>query len=84
MKKKKISLLEAARLIGISKKSLDDYYCQLRLGEGFNFDFTTHLYEKMGVLRSYVKGFKPEQNRSRRRQNQHHPKELKIINYYDI
>ncbi len=29
---KKINLQEAAEMIGISKKSLDDYYYQLRLG----------------------------------------------------
>ena len=36
---KRMNLQEAAREIGISKKSLDDYYCQLRLAEmnGFNF-----------------------------------------------
>jgi hypothetical protein len=29
---KKINLQEAAKAIGVSKKSLDDYYYQLRLG----------------------------------------------------
>ena len=29
---RRLNLQDAARLVGISKKSLDDYYCQLRLG----------------------------------------------------
>ena len=30
--KKRLNLQDAAKIVGISKKSLDDYYCQLRLG----------------------------------------------------
>ncbi len=30
--KEKLSLIEAAKRVGVSKKSLDDYYYQLRLG----------------------------------------------------
>jgi hypothetical protein len=37
--KNRVSLQEAAKMIGISKKSLDDYFYQLRLGEQFNFNF---------------------------------------------
>lgn len=29
--KNKINLQDSAKVLGISKKSLDDYYCQLRL-----------------------------------------------------
>jgi hypothetical protein len=29
---KKVSLQEAAKIVGLPKKSLDDYYYQLRLG----------------------------------------------------
>ena len=32
---KKMNLQESAEVIGISKKSLDDYYYQLRLGEKY-------------------------------------------------
>lgn len=56
---KKMSLSEAARAVGVSKKSLDDYYYQLRLGEFYNFDFTNNLHEKVGILRGYVKAFRP-------------------------
>jgi hypothetical protein len=53
--KKKLNLQEAAVILGVSKKSLDDYYCQLRLAEQYDFDFKSYMHEKMGVLRAYVK-----------------------------
>jgi hypothetical protein len=40
---KKVSLQEAAKAVGVSKKSLDDYYYQLRLGEFYKFDFLNNL-----------------------------------------
>lgn len=51
----KYSLDEAAKLIGISKKSLDDYLLQLRLGRKYGFDFNSNKNAKVGVLRSFVK-----------------------------
>jgi hypothetical protein len=54
----KYSLDEAAKIIGISKKSLDDYLLQLRLGRRFGFDFNMNKNTKVGVLRSYVKKYK--------------------------
>jgi len=41
---RRMNLQEAAKLVGVPKKSLDDYYCQLRLGEFYHFDFTSQLY----------------------------------------
>jgi len=58
--KKRLNLQDAAKIVGVSKKSLDDYYCQLRLGELYNFKFSENLDEKMGVLRTYVKNYRPE------------------------
>ena len=49
------SLEDAARKVGVSKKSLDDYLLQLRFGKKYGFDFQKHRNEKVGVLRSYVK-----------------------------
>lgn len=57
----KYSLDEAAKIIGISKKSLDDYLLQLRLGRKFGFDFNSNKSQKVGILRSFVK-----QNRSQK------------------
>lgn len=79
---KKLSLAEAARAIGISKKSLDDYYYQLRSGEFYSFDFAGNLSEKVGVLRAYVKKFKPK--REEKNKNMRHPKNLKIIERFKL
>lgn len=48
-------LKKAAEKIGISKKSLDDYLIQLRIGKMYGFDFNEHKNDKVGVLRSFVK-----------------------------
>ena len=37
--RKKVSLYEAASMLDVPKKTLDDYYCQLRLAEQHCFDF---------------------------------------------
>jgi hypothetical protein len=47
-------------MVGISKKSLDDYFCQLRLAEEYGFDFESNFDEKIGVLRAFVKKFRPK------------------------
>mmetsp|Transcript_1884 Transcript_1884/g.1684 ORF Transcript_1884/g.1684 Transcript_1884/m.1684 type:complete len:239 (+) Transcript_1884:11-727(+) len=49
------SLEEAANLVGVSKKSLDDYLSQLRKGRKFGFDFNKNKDEKVGTLRTFVK-----------------------------
>ena len=74
---------EAAKLVGVSKKSLDDYYCQLRLGELYHFDFYKYLDQKMGLLRGYIKYYRPERE-NKRRQNDKHPKNLRIIEQFDL
>ena len=51
----KVSLMEAAKTMKISKKSLDDYFLQLRLGELYGFDFSKNLNKGVGILRSYIK-----------------------------
>jgi hypothetical protein len=48
-------LQEAAKIVGISKKSLDDYFFQLRMGEKHGFDFAKNMDNKVGLLRSFVK-----------------------------
>lgn len=52
---KGMSLLQAAKSIGMSKKSLDDYLRYLRLGERLHFDFEAFNGEKMGFLRAFVR-----------------------------
>lgn len=51
----RFSLKEAAKKVGISKKSLDDYLLQLRCGKRYGFDFKKHKLDNIGVLRTFVK-----------------------------
>eukprot|EP00826_Nyctotherus_ovalis_P065190 TRINITY_DN9578_c0_g2_i8.p1 TRINITY_DN9578_c0_g2~~TRINITY_DN9578_c0_g2_i8.p1 ORF type:complete len:232 (-),score=104.27 TRINITY_DN9578_c0_g2_i8:197-892(-) len=51
----KYSLEEAADKVGISKKSLDDYMLQLRLGKKYGFDFQKNRDHKVGILRAFIK-----------------------------
>ena len=56
----KYTLEQAAAKAGISKKSLDDYLIQLRIGKFFNFNFTEHKNDKVGILRAFVKKHKQQ------------------------
>jgi len=51
----KMSLLEAADNVGLSKKSLDEYLNQIKEGSKYNFDFNKHKKDKVNILRGYVK-----------------------------
>jgi hypothetical protein len=48
------SLEDAAKQVGISRKSLDDYLLQLKYGKKYGFDFTEHKDAKVGILRAFV------------------------------
>ena len=50
----KYSLDEAAKQINVSKKSLDDYLLQIRLGRKCGFNFDDNKNEKIGNLRYFV------------------------------
>lgn len=53
--REKINLDKAAKVIGISRKTLDDYCLQLRKATEFGFDFCENQLAKMGTLRKFVK-----------------------------
>jgi len=55
---KRMSLEEAACKVGVSKKSLDDYLSQIRLGRYNGFDFNKNKDEKVGELRKFNKEIK--------------------------
>lgn len=57
----KYSLEDAAKIVGIAKKTLDDYLLQLRAGKKYGFDFQKHKDEKVGTLRSFVKDMKKKE-----------------------
>jgi len=51
-------LEEAAKKVGISKKSLDDYFLQLKNGKLNGFNFNEHKNDKIGILRNWNKHHK--------------------------
>jgi hypothetical protein len=53
-----LTLEQAANIVGISKKSLDDYLIQLRIGKKHGFVFNNHKNDKVGVFRAFVKNKK--------------------------
>ena len=46
---------KAANTIGISKKTLDDYFFQLKCGKKNGFNFNEHKSDKFGMLRAFNK-----------------------------
>ena len=53
-----MSLEDAAAKVDVSKKSLDDYLSQIRLGRYNGFDFNKNKDEKVGKLRLFNKDIK--------------------------
>lgn len=50
-----VSLDNAAAMVGLSRKTLDDYYSQIKRGLEIGFNFEANKEQKMGVLRKFVK-----------------------------
>lgn len=44
--------------MGLSKKTLDDYYLVIRVGELHCYDFRSNLEQKIGHLRTFIKNQK--------------------------
>lgn len=51
----KYSREEAAEKVGLSKKSLDEYHWQIKIGQEYGFNFEKEKDRKFGVLRAFVK-----------------------------
>lgn len=49
------SLKNAAGFVGISKKTLDDYFLVLRLAKLHGYDFRSNLDKKIGHMRAYIR-----------------------------
>ena len=52
---RKLNLTKAAKLIEISKKSLDDYFLVIRTAEILGFDFPSNLDHKIGDLMAFIR-----------------------------
>ena len=75
----KYTLEQAANKAGISKKSLDDYLIQLRIGKFFNFNFNEHKNDKVGILRAFVKKHK-HQYEKEKNNNKNDSNNISLIN----
>jgi hypothetical protein len=49
------SLKNAANMVGLSKKTLDDYFLVLRVGEQHKYNFRANLDKKIGHLRAFIR-----------------------------
>lgn len=48
------SLDDAAKMVNLPKKTLDDYLQQLKQGKKYGFDFHDNQHKKIGVLRDFI------------------------------
>ena len=60
------SLEDAAKKVWISKKSLDDYFLQLKNGKANGFNFNEHKNDKIGILRNWNKHHKDLKDKSKK------------------
>ena len=63
LSKRKMSLQEAAQNVNMSKKTLDEYYNQIKEGKKFGFDFNRYKRDKVNVLRGFVKKKKEDEKK---------------------
>jgi hypothetical protein len=57
----KMSLKDAADSVGLSKKTLDEYFNQIKEGKNYGFDFNKYKKDKVNVLRAFVKKKKAQE-----------------------
>ena len=63
LSKRKMSLQEAAKNVNMSKKTLDEYYNQIKEGKKYGFDFNKYKRDKVNVLRGFVKKKKEDEKK---------------------
>mmetsp|Transcript_4764 Transcript_4764/g.8156 ORF Transcript_4764/g.8156 Transcript_4764/m.8156 type:complete len:96 (+) Transcript_4764:689-976(+) len=70
---------EAAKRVGVPKKTLDDYILHVRHGKAFGFDFARFKNQRIGLLRDFVEEERERQWRlsgNRRRISSIFPEEM--------
>ena len=77
LSKRKMSLQEAAKNVNMSKKTLDEYYNQIKEGKKYGFDFNKYKRDKVNVLRGFVKKKKADEPRENKRKRKNQKKEEK-------
>ena len=51
----KLNLDQSAEIVGVPRKTLEDYFLLFRTGKTFEFDFKKERKERIGVLRCFVR-----------------------------
>ena len=77
LSQEKMSLQDAAKNVGMSKKSLDEYYNQIKEGKKYGFDFHKYKRDKVNVLRGFVKKKKADEPKENKRKRKNQKKEEK-------
>ena len=59
-----VPLDTAAQIVGVSKKTLEDYLYQIKSANKYGFDFEKFKFHKIGILRSFVRREKEKEKRN--------------------
>ena len=73
----KMSLKDAADSVGLSKKTLDEYFNQIKEGRNYGFDFNKYKKDKVNVLRAFVKKKKAQEPKDNNNQKKKKKAEVK-------
>lgn len=77
LSEEKMSLQDAAKNVGMSKKTLDEYFNQIKEGKKYGFDFNKYKRDKVNVLRGFVKKKKAEDPKENKKKRKEEKKEKK-------
>lgn len=50
-----MTYIEAAKKLGVPKKSLNVYYLDIKIAQYLNFDFSAHMDKKVSILRKFCR-----------------------------
>ena len=73
----KMSLKDAADSVGLSKKTLDEYFNQIKEGKNYGFDFNKYKKDKVNVLRGFVKKKKDKEEKEAKEAKEAREKDAK-------
>lgn len=72
-----MSLSDAANCVGLSKKTLDEYFNQIKEGKKYGFDFNKYKKDKVNVLRGFVKKKKDKEPKEKEAKESKKKKKVK-------
>jgi len=57
----KYDIEEAVNILGVSKKTIDDYMMLIKMGRRYGFEFNSHINEGLGTLRNFIRHQKQQE-----------------------